>query len=211
MQNHLTPERLEAFVEQTLDEAESAVFASHLATCARCEQEVSELRVLFESLASLPAHAPSAGFQERVMRRVRVPRPMLQRVNEWVDRVTPATTRGWALAAGAVTAPTLVITAAVWWVLSHPAVGAWELWAIASTQASAAAQVGWQWALSSFAGSAAATWLTAALELAVSLGRGGLGLAAAMFATMTVVSTYVLYDNLFRPKARRAQHASYSS
>jgi hypothetical protein len=46
--------------------------------------------------------------------------------------------------------------------------------------------------------------------MAESLGRGELGLAAVMFgATMTAASVYVLYENLFRPRTRRAEHASF--
>jgi hypothetical protein len=89
-------------------------------------------------------------------------------------------------------------------------VSAEALWLVASSQVAGAAGSAWQWALASFASSALAAGLAGLLELAMSLGRGGLGLAAAMFATMTVVSVYVLYDNLFRPNARRTEHASYS-
>jgi anti-sigma factor RsiW len=208
--NHPMPDRLEAYVEGSLDGADAAVLESHLASCARCESEVVEIRSLFDALAALPELAPSAGFAERVMKDVRVRQPVLERVNQWLDRLAPSTNRGWAIATAMVAMPALVATAGLWWLLSHPSVTAQGLWLFATTQGAEALGAGWQWGLTMFAGSALAAWLSGVLELAASLGRGGLGMALATFATMTVVSVYVLYENLFRPTARRADHASYS-
>lgn len=210
MPNHPSPDRLEAYVERALDRADSAVVESHLASCARCETEVAELRSLFEVLAALPELSPSAGFAKRVMRDVRVRQPVLDWLNEWIERLTPSTNRGWALASAVVAMPVLLTAALAWWVLSHPAVTGPELWLFATAQASQALDAGWQFALSSFTGSTVAAWLAGLMELAESVGRGGLGLAAVMFATLTLGSVYVLYENLFRPNARRAEHASYS-
>jgi anti-sigma factor RsiW len=210
MLNHPTQDRLEAYVERTLDSGDSAVVESHLATCTTCETEVAELRSLFQVLAALPELSPATGFADRVMRDVRVRHPVLDWVNEWIERLTPSTNRGWALASAVGAMPVLLTAALAWWVLSHPAVTGQELWLFATAQAAQALGTGWQLALSSFAGSALATWLAGLLELAESVGRGGLGLAAVMFATLTLGSVYVLYENLFRPNARRAQHASYS-
>jgi anti-sigma factor RsiW len=210
MLNHPTPDRLEAYVERTLDGAASVVVESHLAGCVRCETEVAELRSLFDALAALPELSPSAGFAHRVMRDVRVRRPVLDWLNEWIERLTPSTNRGWALTTAVVAMPVLVTAALAWWVLSHPAVTGQDLWLFATAQITAALASGWQLALSTFAGSALAAWLANLLDLAESVGRGGLGLAAVMFATLTLGSVYVLYENLFRPNARRAEHASYS-
>ena len=58
-------------------------------------------------------------------------------------------------------------------------------------------------------GIAAIGWLTGALELLSGVGTGEIGLAAVVFATLTAGSIYVLYQNLFRPVARRTEHASY--
>jgi anti-sigma factor RsiW len=207
---HPAPDRLEAYVEEALDGAEKSVVASHLATCPACEGDVAELRMLFEALAALPELAPPAGFADRVMRGVRVRRPLLERVNEWLDRLMPSTTRGWAIASAMVSLPMVVLAALAWWVLSHPAINAHDLWLFASAQAAQALGAGWQLALTTFAGSALAAWLAGVMEIAESLGRGGLGLAAVMFATLTLGSVYVLYENLFRPNARRAEHASYT-
>jgi anti-sigma factor RsiW len=210
MLNHPSPDRLEAYVERTLDRSDSALLESHLATCARCETEVMELRSLFQLLAELPELAPSVGFADRVMREVHVRQPVLEWVNAWIERLTPSTNRGWALASAVVAMPVLLTVALAWWVLSHPAVTGQDLWLFATAQGTQALGAGWQFVLSSFAGSALAAWLTGLLELAESVGRGGLGLAAVMFATLTLGSVYILYENLFRPNARRVEHASYS-
>jgi hypothetical protein len=207
--NHPAPDRLEALVEDTLDRAEKAVVESHLATCERCQVEVADLRSLFEALAALPEVAPSAGFADRIMKGVRVRRPVLDWVNEWIERLTPDTNRGWAVAA-VVAMPALVTSALTWWLLSHPEVSAQRLWLVASALVGDALSAGWQWAWASFAGSGLAVWANGLLELAESLGRGGLGLAAIMFATLTIGSVYVLYQNLFRTNGRRTQHASYT-
>lgn len=207
--NHPSPDRLEALVEATLDGAAQAVVESHLATCERCQAEVADLRSLFEALSALPEVAPSAGFADRVMKGVRVRRPVLAWLNEWIERLTPATNRGWAIAAAVVAMPVLASTALVWWLLSHPEVSVESLWLVASTMMSEGLSSGWQWVWASLAGSGLAVWASGLMDLAESLGRGGLGLAAVMFATLTVGSVYVLYQNLFRTNARRTEHASY--
>jgi anti-sigma factor RsiW len=208
--NHPSPERLEAFVEESLDGADAAVVGSHLATCEQCQLEVSELRSLFEAFAALPELAPSHGFADRVMAGVRVRRPWLEVVGEWVDRLTPDTNRGWALAAALVAMPVLVLAGSAWWLLSQPGMSPQAVWLVVSSVTAEGLVVGWQWALATFARSNLAAWLSGLMGVASSVGRGGLGLAAVMFATMTLASIYILYENLFRPRARRAEHASYS-
>jgi multisubunit Na+/H+ antiporter MnhB subunit len=207
--NHPSEDRLEAYIEETLDGAARSVLESHLATCARCRTEVIELRSLFEALSSLPQLSPSVGFADRVMKDVRVRRPVLARLNDWVERLTPHTDRGWAVATAALAMPVLASAALVWWVLSQPGVSAQGLALVATSLASDALATGWQWLWMTFAGSQLALWTGALLEMAESLGRGGLSLAAVMFAAMTAASIYVLYQNLIRPQPRRADHASY--
>lgn len=207
--NHPATERLEAYVEETLDGAEQSVVESHLTTCARCQTEVSELRSLFAALGSLPELSPSVGFADRVMKDVVVRRPVLEWVTEWVERLTPDSDRGWAIATAVVAMPVLASATLVWWILSQPGVSAQNLMMFASSMVGEAVSSGWQWVWVTFAGSNLAAWTGGLLEVAGSLGRGGLGLAAVMFATMTVASIYVLYQNLFRPQTGRAEHASY--
>jgi anti-sigma factor RsiW len=208
--NHPTADRLEAYVERNLDGGDEAVVRSHLATCSRCQVEVAELQSLFEALSGLPQLSPSTGFADRVMVGVRVRRPLYDRVADWVEGFLPTTNRGWALAAAAVAAPVLTSTVLVWWILSQPGVSAQALAVVGVGMAGEALGTGWAWLWTAFAGSSLAAYLTALANLAASVGRGGLGLAAVMFATFTFGSIYVLYENLFRTNARRTEHASYT-
>jgi anti-sigma factor RsiW len=208
--NHPPAERLEAFVEDSLDKADRVVVRSHLSICTRCQTEVAELQTLFEALSALPEVAPSAGFADRVMAGVRVRRPLLERVAEWIERYAPDTNRGWALTTAAIGAPVLVSAAMVWWILSQPGVSAQNLLLFGGALASDALATGGQWIWARMATSNAAAWISSLIEVVGSLGRGELGLAAVMFATMTFGSAYVLYQNLFRTNARRTHHVSYT-
>jgi anti-sigma factor RsiW len=207
--NHPSAERLNAYVENVLDEGDGAVVASHLLGCEGCRTEVAELRSLFDALAGLPELVPSAGFAGRVMARVRVRRPLLERALEWLERLAPSTTRGWVLATGVAALPVLATCAIGWWLLSHPGVTPQTLWLMASSLTEQAMSSGWQWAWARLAGTTLAATAGALLEAGESLGRGGLGLAAVMFATLTLGSLYILYQNLFRTDERRTEHATY--
>ena len=70
---HLSAERLQAFLERELPGGEVARVEEHLATCARCTEELDGWRLLFEDLSGLAAHAPTVGFRERVLAAVELP------------------------------------------------------------------------------------------------------------------------------------------
>ena len=75
--NHLSAEEIQAFLEGDLSTqlgGDRRRVEEHLAACARCSAELEGWRVLFGDLASLPAAAPTAGFADRVMAGVRIPR-----------------------------------------------------------------------------------------------------------------------------------------
>lgn len=210
--NHPSQERLHGFVEESLDVAERGVVDRHLATCEACRTEAEELRSLFASFSQLPSFAPSAGFADRVMAQVRVRQPALAWVAEWagsLERLVPRTTRGWAAATGVFALPVIAATVVVWWLMSQPGVSPQSLWVIGASVAGDVLATGWQWAWPRLAESTAAVYVSRVLELAGSVGRGEIGLAVAMFVTATAGSIYVLYQNLFRTTARRAEHASY--
>lgn len=212
--NHPTTERLQAFVEEALGGPEHAVVDSHLTTCARCRQEVTELQSLFVALSGLPTLEPTAGFADRVMRHVRVQQPALHpalaAAAAWIERVTPRSTRGWAAAAAMLALPVIGATVLVGWLLSQPGVDAQGLWTLSTGLAADAAAGTWQWVWTQLAGSTLAAWGVRAAELLESVGRGEIGLALVMFATLTAGSAYILYQNLFRTQQqRRIEHASY--
>lgn len=210
--NHPTTERLQAFVEEALDRAEQAGVDSHLASCRECRAEVEGLGSLFEALGSLPELRPAPGFADRVMRHVRVRRRAFAwaGVSAWLDRVTPQSTKGWATAAAVFALPVLGATVLLGWLLSQPGVSAQGLWTFAAALAGNAASGSWDWIWAQMSGSVLAVWATRAAELVGSVGRGEVGLAVVMFATLTAGSLYVLYHNLFRTRQpRRIEHASF--
>ncbi|HUG42118.1 MAG TPA: zf-HC2 domain-containing protein [Longimicrobiales bacterium] len=206
---HPDQERLQAFVEESLDGADAAVVASHLATCPRCRVEVEELQTLFGMLSSLAYHAPAAGFADRIMAGVRVRRPWFAVVEEWLERLAPKTARGWAFTSAMVALPAVATTALVWWLMTRPGVTVQGLWVISSDFASRAliGARGWAWAR--FADSTLAGWVTSTAELVAAAGRGGIGLGVVMFATLMAASIWILYQNLFRTEARRTDYASF--
>lgn len=73
--DHLSPERLQAFLEGELSRRERASAEKHLESCARCSAELDGWRVLFEDLDGLRSHRPLHGFAERVMSEVELPQP----------------------------------------------------------------------------------------------------------------------------------------
>ncbi len=209
MLNHPTPERLESFVENALDEGQRRVVEAHVTSCPDCRVEVEELSSLFGALSTLQQFAPSVAFADSVMAQVRVRREAFAGATAWVERVTPHTTRGWAAAAALLALPVVGATLLVSWVMSQPGVTPQGLWSLSSDLVGRAASSGWQWAWAEFAGTSLAAWLTQAAALVQTVGRGEIGLAAVLFATITAGSTYVLYQNLFRSESRRTEHATY--
>ncbi len=208
-QSHPTAERLHGFVEESLDEAARSAVRSHLTGCARCRTEVTELRSLFASLGSLTTFAPSVGFADRVMANVRVRRPALAAVNAWLQRVAPQSHRGWAAAAAVFALPVLGATVLVAWLMSQPGVSAQGLWTLGLGLAGDGLSAASQWTWARLADSVLAIWASQIAGLVGSVGRGEIGLALVLFATLTAGSIYVLYQNLFRTKAQRVEHASY--
>lgn len=79
---HLSAERLQAFLDGLLSEGERNGVEEHLASCARCTAELDGWRTLFEGLEDLPTLAPQSGFADRVMTGVHAPEPL-----SWAARV----------------------------------------------------------------------------------------------------------------------------
>ncbi len=207
--NHPEPERLEAYVEESLDAGERAVLDAHVSACGRCTAEVDELRSLFAALQALPELAPSAGFANAVMTRVQVRHPVLARASAWAERLTPRTTRAWAAASAVFSLPLLGASLLVLWLMSQPGVSAQGLWTVSTGLVASAASSAWQWTWIRIAGSGLAATAVELFQLVAATGRGEISLAVVMFATLTAGSVYVLYQNLFRNRPRRDQHASF--
>jgi anti-sigma factor RsiW len=70
------PERVTAYVDGALDEAEGAELAAHIQGCAACREQESFERGLRARLQALPPAEPRAGFQDRLRRRLRRRSPL---------------------------------------------------------------------------------------------------------------------------------------
>lgn len=89
---HLSAERLQAFLEGSLASGEHAQTGTHIAQCARCSAELDGWRVLFEDLTDLPSMRPLEGFVDRVMSEVLIPEqlPLVARVRARLRSLLPA-------------------------------------------------------------------------------------------------------------------------
>jgi anti-sigma factor RsiW len=209
---HPSPERLEALVEGDLPEAERSAIEAHVAACVRCQAEVEEWRTVFAVLASLPRLAPSPGFADRVLARVRIERPWTARIAALLARLAPRTTAGWALLTACLTLPAAAATALIAWILTRPGLNAETLMTVMAFLRERAADL-----LLSFAGHAATTamestlaaWIARLIERILAAAPAQLGAAAAVFTALTLASVWVLYRHLFRPSNRKVHHASF--
>jgi len=207
---HPTPERLQAFVEEGLDEAERAVVQAHVATCGQCQAELQEWRSLFVALAGLPQHAPSVGFADRVMAGVLVRQPRSVRVPELLRRLVPNTTAGWAFATAFMALPVLVGTSLVVWLMSQPGVTVQGIWLIVAHGITTGASAAGSWVWGQWLQSPLAVYTAEAFR-AISAESGSvIGLTLVGLATLTAGSIWILYENLFRRRTRRSHYASYS-
>lgn len=64
---HLTAERIQAFLDGELSQGEMARVQAHTASCVRCAAEVDGWRLLYDELEDLPALTPSPALRQRVL------------------------------------------------------------------------------------------------------------------------------------------------
>lgn len=208
--NHPSSDRLEAFVEGTLDTAHRESVATHILACIRCENEVEEWRSLFAVLRSLPHHVPAPGFANRVMAHVRIPEPWHARATGMLGRWIPRTTGGWAFAAALLALPVLAGAGMMAWLLSKSYITAHGLWVFATSQFTSVAGRMAQGAFNGFMETSAASWVAGALETAQTAGVREVGVLAIGGALLTVISVWVLYRYLFRPSDGNVNHVTFS-
>ncbi len=207
---HPEPERLEAYAAGEHAASDAAIVESHLLACARCRAEVEEWRTLFSALADLPELEPAAGFADRVMASVRIQQPLGARALALADRVVPKTRRAWTLVAAMLGLPTLGLSAILAWVLTRPWITVQGLFSFGTRQVMAAFAVLPARAFDLVSHSAAGVWIADALNALSVRGAGPIGAAAALFATLTIASAWVLYRNLFRTPRRDEHYATFS-
>jgi anti-sigma factor RsiW len=212
LSGHLPAEGLQDYLDGALSGRRSAGAAGHLAACDVCRKELKGWERLFGSMAALGRFAPAAGFAERVMARVRVPAPAPalwaeagRRVVGWARGFLPRTRRGWAIAGGIASAPTITMSALLFLVFSHPLLTVGSFTTYASWKASALLG-------SLFSALASATVESVALFRAYSLletlarspilvGVGGL-----VFSLMSAIALWVLYRNLLATSSSVESH-----
>lgn len=216
MTKHPEPARLEALADGTLPQAERGSVDAHVQACGRCAAEVEDFRQLFAALAELPRVAPSAGFEDRVMARVRVAKAPAGAVADrpsLADRLralVPSRRMRWSLAAAFSAFPVLGTGAAVAWLATEPSLSIQALWIFAAERFGAAASGAAAWAVEGLAATRVAGWLSAFGKGLVAVGPGQLGAAALALALLTAASAWVLYSNLIRTPTRERHHVSYS-
>jgi hypothetical protein len=132
---HLDDWTLEQLAEGMLPEGELGAATEHVEGCRRCAAELEGYRALHAALAGLPRLAPSPGFGDAVMARVKMPEP--SPVWAMIQRWLPSTRRGWTILGAALVAPALPLLAGLAWLLTHPGVSAATLWQTVTTEASA--------------------------------------------------------------------------
>ena len=208
--NHPTAERLEAFVEDSLGRSERVAVESHVLGCSRCETEVAELRGLFAALSRLEHFSPAPGFVHRVLVHVRIPEPWWRRAAGYVQPVIPRTSKGWAFASALFALPLLGASAMMLWLLSKPYVTGENLFAFVLEKVAGYAASAFQATVSVLVQSNFTFLLARGMEAFSNSGLRGAGAVALLFAGLTVLSAWVLYQNLFRTSARRSDYASYS-
>jgi Putative zinc-finger len=207
---HLTAERLEAYVEGLLDQGDRVVTESHLVSCPRCQHELDEWLALFAALSDLPELEPSANFADRVMAHVRVARRLawpehVARAGDAIARVLPKTTFGWAFATALLALPVLLGGGLTVWLLSRPYLTPEAVWAFFSEQLVDGASAFAATAVSRILQTDLAAWVIDRGSALIGVaGTGGLGLIAAAAALTTVLSVWVLYRNLVRTPSRNS-------
>jgi len=73
---HLSEERLQAFLDEELPKREQRLAEEHVQACARCSAELAVWRALFSELDDVEPLRPHEGFANRVMTRVKIPEPL---------------------------------------------------------------------------------------------------------------------------------------
>lgn len=215
-QQHPAADRLEAYVEGRLDEADRAIVESHLVSCGHCRHEVDEWLALFAALSDLPDLEPSAEFADRVMARVRITprrvwRKQLVQAGALAARVLPKTTAGWGFATALLALPLVLGGALLLWLDSKSFLTPETTLAFLMTQAVDGARALAAGALSTLMQTDIVAWAveyaSAFLETA---GMTGVGALLAGAGAITVLSIWVLYRNVFRTPSRDSDYALFT-
>lgn len=200
---HIPAEGLQDYLENLLPPLPSSRLESHLAACDTCRGELEEWRTFLGSFEGLRRFSPGAGFADRVMAQVKVPAPVPARswtsvparALGWARGLLPQTRRGWAVASGVASAPTISIAALLYLVFSHPlttvgTLSAYAYWKVSALFGSVFSGLIGR-AMESLAAFRAYSLVEALLGSPLLVGVGGL-----IFSLLSAGALWVLYRNL---------------
>jgi anti-sigma factor RsiW len=230
--DHLSPERIQDLLDGSLGGRGQRRAEGHLAACGSCQQTLESWQGVFSELETLAELAPSEGFSERVMARVRVrapvptvrvplaariraisaaavPSELLASASVWARRFMPQRGRTWAFVASIAAAPTLLLAGAAVYLFSNPLLtpgylASYLWWRVSGAASGVLAQAG------ALAVQTADVLRSNAAVDAVAGSAGALMLAGIVFTALMGLSLLVVYRNLLAPSvnARYAQITS---
>jgi anti-sigma factor RsiW len=208
---HLSPERLQDYIEGLVPARQVARIEAHLSGCTACRSDVAAWQGLFEGLGTLPSMEPAEGFYERVMAQHRV----LQLVEAWepsaarisafarVKRLVPRTRRAWAVVAGLAMPPIAIGSVLLFEVFSTPALTPGYLASFLSWRVTELGTALGSGLMDGAVESAAAFQAYALIDFLS--GSPLIALAGAVaFAALSGSAAWILYANLFQ--TRRTEH-----
>ena len=215
---HPDAAQLEALLTGALPRRQTIRLREHVDACDSCRHEALAWSAVLGRLDALPRMAPSEGFGDAVMARLRVAQsasamaPARVRMGERLARravararalVGPGRRRAWAAVAGVALTPATVVGLVAYTIFSHPLVTLGNLGSFVWLKGGAAADA---------LGGGFASGLTQnavlfrAWSLVGTMARtpvmAGTGLIA--FTVLTAMAVWVLYRNLFSSSARPA-------
>lgn len=203
--NHLDDWTLEQMAEGALSELELPRATAHLESCVRCTAELEGYRALHAALSGLPRLAPSPGFSDAVMARVKIaePSPVWAAIQRWL----PSTRRGWALMSAAIVAPALPILWLLTWLFTQPGVSAAGMAAQAVDGARSAGSTAAGWLFERTLESGVFGWMRSAFDAVQSVPLETLAGVFGVLAVAIPLSAWSLF-RLVRTPMRNATYAS---
>ena len=211
---HLSPDRLQDYVEGLLPAGHMARVSAHLDACGDCRSEEEQWRGLIRGIEKLPVMAPSDAFGGRVMGQIRLGRlvrPVAARTARgralaWAGRMVPRTQRAWAVISGIALTPATVVALLAYAVFSNPLVTPGGLASFLWWRISAGATALWSLLADGIVESGIADYAYSALDLLA--GSPAItAMVAVSFAAATSLSAWVLYRNLITTRTVDGDYA----
>jgi anti-sigma factor RsiW len=200
---HIPAGSFQDYLEKLIPPQPAARLEAHLRVCPTCFDELERWEALMASCRTLERFGPSPGFAQRVMAQVRVPTPeplgrrqtIPGRAVAWVREFLPQTRRGWAVAGGMASTPTITLGALVFLVFSHPLLTVGTFASYLYWKASDLLAGLWSVVADAALQSVALSYISSVLEVLaqspVLLGLGGL-----VFSILGMGALWILYRNL---------------